>query len=131
MGIRGTRQVVLVRTAPLLQHLTMLNGDSPIQMAALNNWVKTANAEAAKSFVSAKSSQLFCTTVGAGDALYSPAGWVFFEKTTGAQDFAGVRYPVLGLSEVDTLTLINQHLLQISVPSESLQRALDCLVRAE
>ncbi len=131
LGIRGTRTVVLAQTALLLEHLTSAGGGSPIQLAALNHWMKSATVESAKSFATKSGSQLFHCTVGNGDILSLPAGYVFYEKVVGNSDFVGVRMPILSLGGLASLTQINRHLLRIESPSLPLQRALDTLAIAE
>ena len=133
LGIQGTRTLILAPTPQLLEHLTTIGGGTPVALAAVNHWIKTATVESAKAFVDASKGQaeLFTCTVGPGDLLSLPAGYVFYEKIQAATDFVGVRQPILAMSGLKALSEISRHLIRIESPSMPLQRAVDCLALAE
>jgi hypothetical protein len=131
LGVVGQRQLVFANTAALLRNLTAADCGKAVQLAAANNWLKMATEASAKAFTTASTTELFCCTVGVHDAVYCPAGYIFYERVTGSMDFAGVRLPILSLAALETLTAISRHLIKIEAPSVALQRALDCLALAE
>ncbi len=102
-----------------------------MQMGALNHWMKSATAEAAKNFTKKMGSEMFHCTVGKGDILSLPAGYVFCEKVVGASDYGGIRIPILSMTGMAALTQIKRHLIIIDKPSEILSRSVDALALAE
>ncbi len=69
---------------------------------------------------------VYSATVGPGDCVFVPAGYLFFERVSGA-DFLGIRQPVLSIKSLPILKEINS---KLETPSAPLLRAVDCLTIA-
>jgi hypothetical protein len=71
--------------------------------------------------------KLFAATVGVGECVMVPAGYLFYEHITSSCDFLGLRMPILSINDFATLSDIDKALTKIGCTSPALQRAVDCL----
>jgi hypothetical protein len=131
LGFGGTRQVVAVRTMSIIEFIKNIDKSAKVDCKVAYGWLKAATLEGFKAFKAFVDSgappvQPFYASVGVGDALYLPAGWMFYEKI-GTRDFAGVRVGFIRQSDAPTLTLLQRHLLSVEKPNDILNRALDNL----
>ncbi len=125
LGIKGTRYIVLAPTAMLMDALA--SGPGPVDLVKANHWLKTVSCEGMSTFMSkSEAHRIYYATVGPGDCAFIPAGYLFFERVSGA-DFVGLRQPVLSIKSLPALKEINGRLEN---KSEALQRAMDCLTMA-
>ena len=70
--------------------------------------------------------QMFCGTVGPGDYVFVPAGFIFVERI-GTADSVGLRLPLLSLKSLGTLRAIEAKLAKLGTLAAPLQvcRLLD------
>ena len=89
------------------------------------NHVKAMTAEDMERFMAVEdSAQIYMATLGPNDCLYTPAGFVFFERVMN-KDFLGVRLLGYDVQQVDVMDAIAKHLVTINKPSLVLQKCVD------
>jgi hypothetical protein len=111
LGFCGTRQVVAIRTQTVIDFIQNTDKSAKVDCKIAYGWLKTATLDgfkALKAFVEsgAPHIQPFYASVGVGDAMYLPAGWMLYEKI-GSKDFVGVR--VGFLRHADHAAPLDQH----------------------
>ena len=65
--------------------------------------------------------QLLHGTVGQGDVLYVPGGWIVAERVAANLDFAGFRVGVVfkDNSHIDSVIGVREHLMECKAPSDT------------
>ena len=66
---------------------------------------------------------------GPRDALFLPAGWMFYEKAQ--RDCVGIKGAMLGLADLQALHNIGRYLRTMSQESAPSAQVVDCLTLAE
>jgi hypothetical protein len=123
LGIKGVRYIVLAPTFLLMQALS--SGPGLIDPGKLNHWLKTVTTDGMTAFMSKSDAhKIYYATVGPGDCVFVPAGYIFYERVTAGGDFIGLRQPLLGLKSLPVLKEIHS---KLEITSEALLRAMDCL----
>lgn len=130
-GMRGDRRVVCVKAMPILKYLKAKGGaQTAVDMKAAYNWMKSVTQEGARAFLAENTNMLVYATVGHGDALYLPAGWVFLE-VIGQSDFVGVRTQFMSTHDTEALSELSMYLVSTSTANAMLQKVVDALTIAE
>ena len=136
LGGAGTRQIIV---SPVTHGLYMASRMQRIPLADLKmkdvfDTLKSLSHETIEEFITTEApgcegkSALYHATVGPGDVLVLPAGWMFWERTT-ATDFIGIKASVLFKKDQVCLNKINGHLMLIKKPNTVTQAADDFLAK--
>ena len=119
-GSHGTRQMICVKT---LEFLRAVGAGTTASVSEAAEKLKSVSADDVFFKDFHKQYPIQCATIGANDAFYLPAGWLFYE-TVGSDDFAGMRIPIFSSSDVGVLEEIDRHLTK---PSPALVRVVMAL----
>lgn len=84
--------------------------------------------DGAKNFVGLNHPMLYAT-VGPGDALFLPAGWIFAEHVD-SMDFIGARMQFMSSADSEHLTELSTYLVSAGSPNALLQKVVDALTIA-
>ena len=74
----------------------------------------------------AQETPVYHATLGAGDALYTPACFIVYELISDREDVLGFRKVIISEKDIDELEGVNRQ-LSATTPSVSLQSVLDTL----
>ena len=135
MTVEGVRTVVAARALDVVRHLQAAGEPlSALPPKRLNNFLKSATADVLSKFAAPGESgrpKLYHGSVGAGDILFLPSGWLFVERVARTTDHIGVRCSVWFKSGTPIFEDINRWLLAASKPSIILSKAMDAMTVQE
>ena len=131
--ISGTRQVLLLNTVQILEHLGVKKDRATYNgITQAYDWVKNATVGDIQAFLKGNAERkAYMCTVGPRDCLYTPVGWIFYEIVSATSDFIGVRKFILTLNALARARALQHMLVARSCSNALLQKCVDCLTRAE
>jgi len=101
LSTKGMRVVAAVKASDVLDFCSNADvANAPKTLHAAATWMSLANADKVQEFVGA-GFKVFIATVGPGDVLYTPAGFLTAHKVMNSSNVLGLRVGCLGLSGMD------------------------------
>ena len=79
----------------------------------------------------ASGGRVLACTMGRGDTLMLPAGWLFFEAIGASSDLVGLRLPFLDRSGLAAMEALSTHLDVCQKPSTQLIAMIDAINNSE
>jgi hypothetical protein len=125
--IKGSRHVILTPFMTMVKWLSKSIATSTLQPKLVYNHFKSMSAKTFEDYAKAHPNELFHCSQGPNDALYIPAGWVFYEKVGKAADFVGLRRQLLCVAALPILEAIDAHLIAVGKPNELVQASISGL----
>ena len=134
MGTCGRRQVILCSTLPLCRALGSTHTDGKVVLpseAAAS--LKSMDAGMRDLLLKHHKGGQTCYhgTVGDGDVLIVPPGWIFSEFVSSSTDYAGVRMSYLCRGDFTVLDKMSIYLMKANKPSVLLTKAIDVIASLE
>ena len=123
---------MMFKTMALISHLTDVQKLADMTLKKMYDWIKLSNADNIKFFIAHykdRDDEVVCAaiTTGAGDLMYLPAGWSFFEKTNNA-DLLGVKMQFISKAGSANLKIVHRFLMAgTPAPNATLQAGIDML----
>lgn len=101
---QGTKVVAVCRLSSLVKFL-MSHAKSVVQSCTVTSatcsaWLRSARGPQLQQFIDG-GDKILWGTIGVGDVLYLPAGWLCAERTAGAEDCLGVKLSFMTAPSVD------------------------------
>ena len=131
----GTRTLILARVDNLLDFMkAMALPQSPSVLSLVGRVVgffKAMTENQVRAF--AAKYKLFCVTVGTGEGIYVPYGWMMAEKS-GAEDVFGMCLRGLVLNDkcaMPVLSTIFQNLQEVTPPAQAIQNLFETFYKVE
>ena len=129
----GTRTLILARVDNLLDFMKALPQSSSVlsPVGRVAGFFKAMTENQVRAF--AAKYKLFCVTVGTGEGIYVPYGWMMAEKS-GAEDVFGMCLRGLVLNDkcaMPVLSNIFQNLQEVTPPAKAIQILFQTFYKVE
>ena len=136
LQVLGSRKIVCTEALRMLRYLDKVSHQGMPQsvMKDVHSWLKTATLENGKNFKEAAGGPMYHATLGPGDALWLPPGWVYYDAAQAGKDKSciNVRVQTLATGHHDTMVELFESLKKRGkVTSTMLAQIVDKLVLAQ